>query len=349
MIKVGILGASGYTGAELVRLLTGHPAARITAVTSETYAGKRLREVYPGLGLAGDLTLTPLAATDLSPAAVDAVFLALPHGESQRLAPKLVEAGLKVIDLSGDFRFPDTAVYEKWYQQEHVAKGWAEQVVYGFPELFRKRILGAQFVANPGCFVTAAVLALYPLVREGLVDARTLVVDAKTGLTGSGRKTKFESMYMQVAENVVPYKVAGVHQHTPEMELALSQATGQEVVITFTPQLVPVRRGILAMTYGRLLKPATTAQLVELYRGLYQDEPFVTVWGAENGWPDLTAAAGSNQCLVRPAVDERTGLAVVAGVIDNLVKGASGQAIQNFNLMFGLDETAGLPRMGFTL
>lgn len=349
MIRVGILGASGYTGAELVRLLAGHPSAKVVAATSETFAGKKLRDVYPGLGPAGDMVLTPLAQTDLSPAAVDAVFLALPHGESQAQAPKFVQAGLKVVDLSGDFRFPDTAVYEKWYQREHAAKEWADQAVYGLPELFRKKILGAQFVSNPGCFVTASVLALYPLVKAGWADARTLIVDAKTGITGAGRKAKTESMFTAVSENVVPYKLAGTHQHTPEMEQALSQASGREVTITFTPQLVPARRGILTAAYGRLLQPTTTAQLLDLYREQYQDEPFVSVRGPENGWPDLASAVGSNQCVLRAAVDERTGLAVAVSAIDNLIKGASGQAVQNFNLMFDLDETAGLPRAGFTL
>jgi len=219
--------------------------------------------------------------------------------------------------------------------------------VYGLPELFRQDIRGANFVSNPGCFVTGAVLALYPLVRSGRVEATQLIVDAKTGISGAGRKAKTETMFTHISENVVPYKLAGAHQHTPEMELALSRATGRNTVISFTPQMVPARRGILSVAYARLLKSATSEEVLELYREAYEQEPFVEV--RNTGWPDLAFAVGSNRCVIRPTVDERTGMAVVVSAIDNLIKGASGQAVQNFNLMFNLEETAGLPVAGFTL
>jgi N-acetyl-gamma-glutamyl-phosphate reductase len=322
MVRIGIVGASGYTGAELVRLLALHPSARVVAATSETYAGQPLRNVYAGLGAAGDVVLSALARTELTPRTVDAVFLALPHGEAHALAPGLVSQSLKVVDLSGDFRFP---------------------------ELFREKIAGAAFVSNPGCFVTAAVLALYPLVKAGWVDARTLVVDAKSGLTGAGRKAKTETMYTHAAENVVPYKLAGTHQHTPEMEMALSRAAGREVTLTFTPQMVAARRGILATTYGRLTGARTSAEVAELYAETYRGEPFVTVVPGDGPWPDLAAAVGSNQCVLKAAVDERTGLAVVVAALDNLIKGAAGSAIQNLNLMSGLPEDTGLPLGGFAL
>lgn len=349
MVRIGIVGASGYTGAELVRLLAGHPSARVTVATSETYVGQTLRQVYPGLGAAGDLKLASLAATELTPRAVDAVFLALPHGEAHALAPGLVSQGLKVVDLSGDFRFPDPAVYEKWYLRPHGAPDWAGRAVYGLPELFRDKIAGAAFVSNPGCYVTAAVLALYPLLQAGWVDERTLVVDAKSGLTGSGRKARTETMYTQAAENVVPYKLAGTHQHTPEMEMALSRAVGRDVVLTFTPQTIAARRGILATAYGRLTGAHTSAEAAARFAEAYRGEPFVTVVPEDGPWPDLAAAVGSNQCVLKATVDTRTGWAVVVSAIDNLIKGAAGQAIQNLNLMFGWPEDAGLPVGGFAL
>jgi N-acetyl-gamma-glutamyl-phosphate reductase len=349
MLKVAVVGASGYSGAELVRLLANHPEVKVVAATSETFAGKKLREVYPGLGSAGDILLTTLAQTELTPRKVEAVFLALPHGEAQTVAPGLLATGLKVIDLSGDFRFADTAIYEKWYQRKHTAKDWAGKAVYGFPELFRSRLAGAQLVANPGCYVTGAVLALFPLLKAGWAAPDSLIVDAKSGWTGAGRKAQTENMFTQAAENVSPYKMAGIHQHIPEMEQALAQATGQAVRLTFSPQMVPARRGILTTAYARLLQPRTSETLAALVQETYREEPFLTVLGSGASWPELVAAVGSNQCVVKAAVDANTGLAVVVSAIDNLIKGAAGMAIQNLNLMFGLPETSGLPGAGFAL
>jgi N-acetyl-gamma-glutamyl-phosphate reductase len=280
---------------------------------------------------------------------VDAVFLALPHGESHAQAPGFLAAGVKVIDLSGDFRFHDPKVYEAWYKAPHAAREHAAKAVYGLPELFRAKIKGANFVSNPGCFVTSAVLGAYPLLAAKLVGPKDLIVDAKTGLTGSGRRPKPDNMFTAVSENVVPYKLAGVHQHTPEMEMALSLATGQEVVLTFSPQLVSARRGILSMIYGKLAKKISTAELAAHFADTYKNEPFVRVLPAGAPWPDMASAVGSNDCVLAAGVDERTGTAVVVSVVDNLVKGASGQAIQNLNLITGLDETLGLPKAGFAL
>ncbi len=349
MLKIAVVGASGYSGAELVRLLANHPEARVVAATSETYAGQRLSQLYPGLGPAGDLILTAEAHAPLKAGAVDAVCLALPHGESQTLAPGLLQQGLKVVDLSADFRFARTEIYEQWYGRQHQARDWAGQAVYGLPELFRDQIRKAQLVANPGCFVTGAVLALAPLLRSGLVEPRGLVVDAKTGITGAGRKPKPETAFNQLSENVVPYKLAGAHAHTPEMEMVLTRACGREVSLTFTPQMVPARRGILLVAYARLQSPATTEQLQAALQEAYREEPFVLVRGAADPWPDLACAVGSNACVLKAAVDERTGLALAVASLDNLGKGAAGQAVQNLNLMFGLDETLGLPRTGFSL
>jgi N-acetyl-gamma-glutamyl-phosphate reductase len=349
MVKIGIVGASGYTGAELVRLLSNHPQVKIAAATSETFSGQTLGQIYPGLGRAGQLPLVSLAQAKLAPETVDVVFLALPHGESHAQAPGFLASGIKVIDLSGDFRFHDPAVYETWYKHPHAAKAFADKAVYGLPELFREKIKGAQFVSNPGCFVTSVALGAYPLLRAKLVAPGDLIVDSKTGLTGSGRKPKPDNMFTTVSENVVPYKLAGVHQHTPEMEMALSQATGQEVVLTFTPQLVSARRGILSMIYGKLTKKTSSAELTALFAETYKSEPFVRVNPAGAPWPDLASAVGSNDCVLAAAVDERTGTAVVVSVLDNLVKGASGQAVQNMNLICGLEETLGLPKAGFVL
>lgn len=349
MVKVGIVGASGYTGAELVRLLSQHPQVQLVSATSETFAGKKLGDIYPGLGRAGDVTLAALAQTPLTSETVDVIFLALPHGESHAQAPGFLASGVKVIDLSGDFRFHDPKVYEQWYKQTHAAPMYADKAVYGLPELFREKIKGAKFVSNPGCFVTSAALGAYPLLAAKLVDSKGLIVDAKTGLTGSGRKPKPDNMFTAVSENVVPYKLAGVHQHTPEMEMALSRATGQDVVLTFSPQLVSARRGILSLIYGKLQRKISTAELTAHFAKTYQNEPFVRVNPVGAPWPDLASAVGSNDCVLAAAVDERTGTAVVVSVVDNLVKGASGQAIQNLNLISGLDETLGLPKAGFVL
>ena len=346
MIKVGIVGASGYTGAELVRLLAQHPEVRVTVATSETFANKKLSEIYPALGPNGELVLCPLTQADLSPKSVDLVFLGLPHGEAMKVAPKVVKSGVKVIDLSGDFRFHDTTQYETWYQHKHTAKEWAANAVYGMPELFRDQIKAASFVSNPGCYVTAAVLAVYPMVRAGAIETNNIIVDAKSGISGAGRKAKPETQFNRISENIIPYKMAGTHQHTPEMEMALSQATGQDVLITFSPQMIPARRGILVTAYGKLHKPLTSEEVSAVFRKTYENEDFVRVLGQTEPWPDLASVVAGNFCVVKASVDSRTGLVVMAGAIDNLIKGASGQAIQNMNLMLGLDEGLGLPRTG---
>jgi len=346
MIKVGVVGASGYTGAELIRLLACHSESQVVAATAETFAGQKLSDIYPALGTYGAITLTRLIETDLSPQAVDVIFLGLPHGESMNLAPQLVKSGVKVIDLSGDFRFSDTLVYETWYKRKHNAKEMTTKAVYGLPELFRDEIKAASLVANPGCYATAAILALYPLLKIGAVEPNTLIVDAKSGISGAGRKAKLETQFNRVSENVIPYKMVGTHQHTPEMEQVLNRSTGQEVVITFSPQMVPARRGIVTLIYGRLLGKYTLADLEVMFTEVYQKEPFIRLQPAEAAWPDLSSAVGTNCCVLKVALDERTGLVVAASAIDNLIKGASGQAIQNMNLMFGLDETLGLPSAG---
>lgn len=346
MLNVGIVGASGYTGAELVRLLANHPDVEVKAVTSESFAGQKLNELYPALREAGDLILDKLENTSLGPDDLDLVFLGVPHGESMTMTPDIIKTGVKVIDLSGDFRFQDIGVYEKWYKKEHSAKELASKAVYGLPELFRNDIKAAKFVANPGCYVTATVLALYPLIKEGLIETETIVADAKSGISGAGRKATPITAFNRVSENVVPYKVMGLHQHTPEMENALSMATGKPVKLSFTPQLVPARRGILTSVYGRLVKKISINELEDLYKTTYANETFVSVRTGDETWPDLSAAVGSNSCIIKSTLDERTGMVMAVATIDNLIKGASGQAIQNMNLLCGLAEELGLPKYG---
>ncbi|MBN1596185.1 N-acetyl-gamma-glutamyl-phosphate reductase, partial [candidate division FCPU426 bacterium] len=319
---------------------------RVVAATSEASAGRKLSDLYPGLGPAGDIPLSALAKTELTSKTADVVFLGLPHGESMHVVPDLLKAGIKVIDLSGDYRFNDTSIYETWYKRKHTAKEMAAKAVYGLPELFREEIKGASLVANPGCYVTAAVLALYPLVKADMVELRTIIVDAKSGISGAGHHPKAETHFNRIAENVVPYKMAGTHQHTPEIEETLSLATGQEVSVAFTPQLVAARRGILAVAYSRLKKEYSEEQVQEVFRAAYQKEPFVRFLAGGDEWPNLSSAVGSNFCVIKVDIDSRTGWAISVASLDNLIKGASGQAIQNMNLMLGLEETAGLSQIG---
>lgn len=345
-IRVGIVGASGYSGAELVRLLSGHPMAEAVVLTAETYAGQPLNRLYPGLGPAGSQVMTSLADSRAALAEMDLIFFALPHGEAAKLAPGFLETGRKVIDLSGDFRFPDPGEYEQWYHSRHPAPRWARAAVYGLPELFREHIPGAQLIANPGCYATTAVLALAPVLKAGWVEPQSLVVDAKSGVSGAGRKASLETGFNRVSENFALYKMAGTHQHTPEMENTLRRAVGTEVRITFSPQLIPARRGILAVVYGRLRERLTGAEATRYVQTFYDREPFVEVWDEGRGWPDLACTVGSNRCVLRVAVDERTQTLVAAASLDNLIKGAAGQAVQNMNLLFGFPETTGLPVLG---
>jgi N-acetyl-gamma-glutamyl-phosphate reductase len=339
---VGIVGASGYAGLELVRLLLDHPQAKVTYLASKGDGGKDLNEIFPALK--GHFSMK---CEDFDPvralAAADFFFLAMPHGLSGDMAPKLLKPGKKVVDIGSDFRLDDEAAYEKWYRMKAARKPDVP-TVYGLPELNGDAVKGAVLVANPGCFPTATVLGLYPLVKRGLIDPRGIVVDAKTGVSGAGRTPAIGNLMVETNENIKAYKV-GMHQHTPEIEQVLSKAAGAPVTVAFTTHLAPLSRGILATAYGRLREPAATADLLNLYRETYREEPFVQVM-PEGVYPGVKEVLGSNTCMIGLKVDERTGTVIVVSVIDNLTKGASGQAIQNMNLMCGLDETLGLPRVG---
>ncbi len=340
-IRAAVVGASGYTGAELVRLLVGHPVVEIAALTADRKAGQGLGAVFPHLAAAAaDCALprlAPLEAVDWE--GVDVVFCGLPHGTTQEVVAALPHH-LKIIDLSADFRLEDPDVYARWYGQAHRAPELQRQAVYGLTELARDRIAGARLVANPGCYPTSAQLPLVPLVEAGVIVADDIIIDAKSGVSGAGRGLKEGSLHAEVAEGVHAYGVAS-HRHAPEIEQGLSQAAGRAVTVTFTPHLMPMNRGILATIYVRLAGGAEAADARRCLEDRYAGEPFVRIL-AEGEVPATRHVRGSNRCLIGVFADRRPGRAIVLAVIDNLVKGASGQAVQNMNVICGLKETAGL-------
>ncbi len=344
MIRVSILGATGYAGAELARLLCMHKEIRFMHLISRSFAGKRLSEVYPGL----DESLPVLEALDADTIAADSdvAFTSLPHGASKEVIPALYAKGLKVIDLSGDFRYDDADVYAKWYGEEHSAPELLKESVYGLPELHKDAIKSAKLVGNPGCYTTCSILALAPLVKNRLIDVSTIVIDAKSGTSGAGREPSQPLHFCEVNESVKAYKVAA-HRHTSEIEQELSKLNGGEIMLSFTPHLLPVNRGILATSYAKLAKKASASELIALYKSFYANEPFVKIY--ESGLPELKHVNGSNNIAIGLAVDERLGRVIAVSCIDNLIKGAGGQAIQNMNLMFGLDEAEGLPKAAWYL
>ncbi|MCX7779950.1 MAG: N-acetyl-gamma-glutamyl-phosphate reductase [Negativicutes bacterium] len=337
-MKVSILGATGYTGAELLRLLAGHPQAEVMHITSESQTGVPIAKVYPHLG--GYYTQTLGSMQDLPAIAADSdvIFIGLPHGHAMAAGQTILNHGAKIIDLGADYRFKNTAVYEKWYKLEHVHKDAA--AVYGLTELYREQIKGATIVANPGCYTTASILALTPLVKNELIDNSTIIVDAKSGVSGAGRGLSLTSHFSETTENFQAYGVAG-HRHTPEIEQALSEAASSEVMINFTPHLVPMGRGILATCYARLKPGVSPEQVDAAFYSMYAQEYFIRLAG-RGGYPATKNTRGSNFCDIGWHIDVRTGRVIVLSAIDNLVKGAAGQAVQNLNVMFGLDEKTGL-------
>ena len=341
MIKAGIIGASGYAAGELIRYLIGHPGAEITYLASGSLAGKHIGATYPNL-LGHDLPVCEGYSKDAFDRA-DIFFLAQHNGQAMGIAGKLLDVGRKVIDIGADFRFRDASVYEKWYKLDHTAPELARTAVYGLPELKRDAIRGASLVANPGCYCTSAILALAPIVAAGFVDLKSIIVDSKSGVSGAGRY-KFELGYMfaEIDESLRAYGIAN-HRHTPEIEQELGELAGEQVCISFTPHLVPMIRGILSTSYAKLTRELSTAKLLDLYRAKYGGSPFVVVLD-EGQFPTTKSVCGSNYCHIGLKVDDRTGRVVVVSAIDNMGKGAAGQAVQNMNLMFGLAETTGLDR-----
>ena len=338
MIKVGIVGGTGYTGVELLRLLAAHPDVEIAAITSRGEAGTPVARLFPSLRGRVDIAFSDPAATDL--AACQCVFFATPNGVAMGQARPLVDAGVKVIDLSADFRLKDIATWERWYKMKHAAPDLVAQAVYGLPEINREKIRGARLVANPGCYATAVQLALLPLVETDLVDRDHLVADAKSGVSGAGRKAEVDILFAEAGDNFKAYALGG-HRHHPEIVQGLKGASGRDVGLTFVPHLVPMIRGILATVYARVTKEADFQQLFEKR---YAGEPFVDVL-PPGTQPETRWVRGSNHCRV--AVHRPLGgdTLVVLAVEDNLVKGAAGQAVQNMNLAFGFPEARGLDQV----
>jgi N-acetyl-gamma-glutamyl-phosphate reductase len=339
-VRTAVLGASGFTGGELVRLLDHHPRLTVTFLGGVTSAGCSLAEVQPHLRElpAATLPIRPIDP-DAIAAVAELVFSALPHGESSRIAPSLLEAGCTVVDLAGDFRL-DAADYPDWYGFEHPAPAWIDKAVYGLPELFAEALLGARLVANPGCFPTAAVLGCAPLIASGMIEPGPIRVDGKTGLSGAGRSANEATSFARSEDAIRPYR-APRHQHTPEIERALELATGRPVGAAFVPHLVPAVRGVLTTSYATLAPGATAGSLTECLVAAYAGRPFVRVLPAQ--MVDTKRTRGTNVIELQAIADERTGTAIVIGAADNLIKGAAGQAIQNANLVAGIDEGTALP------
>lgn len=339
MLDVGIIGASGYTGVELARILAVHPEVRLTVATSRQYAGRKMAEVFPSLAKRLDVLCENLTVDELLPRA-DFFFAAVPHKTAMDIVPKLLAAGKKVVDLSADYRLHDQRVYEEWYQP-HSSPEFLAEAVYGLPELYRDQIRTARLVANPGCYPTSAILALTPLLREDLIEPGTLVIDSKSGASGAGRSANVANLYCEVADSFRAYKVGGKHRHTPEIEQELSLAAGAPVRVTFTPHLLPISRGILSTSYATLTPRGAKADIFALYEATYKDEPFVRVL-APGEQPATHNVRASNCCDIAFALDHRTGRIIVTSAIDNIGKGASGQAVQNMNLMQGFAEGTAL-------
>jgi N-acetyl-gamma-glutamyl-phosphate reductase len=335
VIKVGIYGASGYTGLELIRILRRHPAVTLAFATSESSAGARLSDVFP---VPYDLPLVPEAEAD--PGAVEAVFCCLPHGTAMATAATARGAGARVIDLSADFRLRDEAAYAHWYGLAHAAPGLLAEAVYGLPEVYRAEIRGADLVANPGCYPTSVLLALYPLLRAGLVADGPIIADSKSGVSGAGRKPSLKTQFVEANENFSPYNIGRAHRHVAEMAQEIERWGGRGDRLVFAPHLTPVNRGILSTLYVPVEPAVRPESLHNIYRETYAGEPFVWLL-AEGQLASMAHAVHTNRCALSltPAAP---GLLIVCSAIDNLVKGAAGQAVQNFNLMFGLEEGLGL-------
>lgn len=339
MIKAGIMGATGYAGGEIARLLLQRDDVEITWYGSKSYVDQKYASVFKNMVQFVDDACMDDNMEALAEQA-DVIFTATPQGFCASLMNETVLSKAKVIDLSADYRIKDVAVYEKWYNIEHKTPEYIQEAVYGLPEINREKIKDARLIANPGCYPTCSFLSVYPLVKEGLIDPNTVIIDAKSGTSGAGRGAKVDNLYCEVNESIKAYGV-GVHRHTPEIEEQLSLAAGKPVTISFTPHLVPMNRGILVTAYGTLLKSVTYEEVKAIYDKYYENEYFVRVLSRDEA-PQTKWVEGSNFVDVNFKIDPRTNRVVMMGAMDNLVKGAAGQAIQNMNIMFGLPENQGL-------
>lgn len=338
MIKVGIVGGTGYTGVELLRILADHPQADVRCITSRSEAGVRVADMYPNLRGHYELAFSEPDNREL--AACDLVFFATPHGVAMEAVPELLAAGTRVVDLSADFRIRDLDVWARWYGMPHTSPEWAEKAVYGLPEVAREQVREARLVANPGCYPTAVQLGFLPLLENVLVDTSRLIADAKSGASGGGRQGKIPMLHGEVGESFKAYGASG-HRHLPEIRQGLTDAAGSAVGVTFVPHLIPMVRGIEATLYAQLNNPSDFDRLQALFEERFRDEPFVDVmpFGSH---PETRSVRGANLCRMALHRQEDSNMVIVSSVIDNLVKGAAGQAVQNMNIMFGLDERMGM-------
>ena len=339
MIKVGIIGSTGYAGAEIVKLIQNHPEAEVVWFGSKSFEGEPFAKVYRNMFELVDEKCLGDNIDELADK-VDVIFTATPQGLCSKIINEDVLSKTKVIDLSADFRIKDVDVYEKWYGIKHESPEFIDEAVYGLCEINRDKTKDARLVANPGCYTTCSILSIYPLVKEGLIDPKSIIVDAKSGTTGAGRGAKVANLFCEVNENIKAYGVT-THRHTPEIEEQLSYAADEDVVINFTPHLVPMQRGILVTAYANLTKDVTYDEVKAVYDKYYKDEKFIRVLNKDL-CPETRFVAHSNYTDINFKIDERTGRIVMMGALDNLVKGAAGQAVQNMNIMFGLPEETGI-------
>ena len=342
MIKVGIIGATGYAGVEIVRLLQQHKDAEVVWYGSRSYIDKKYADVFKNMFQIVDAKCMDDNMEELADA-VDVIFTATPQGLCSSLVNEEILNKVKIIDLSADFRIKDVATYEKWYKIEHKSPEFIDEAVYGLCEINREKTKGARLIANPGCYTTCSILSIYPMVKEGLIDPKSIIIDAKSGTSGAGRGAKVPNLFCEVNENIKAYGV-GTHRHTPEIEEQLGYAAGEEVLINFTPHLVPMQRGILVTAYANLKKEVTYEEVKAVYDKYYKKEQFIRVLENETP-PETRWVEGSNYVDVSFKIDERTGRIIMMGALDNLIKGAAGQAVQNMNIIFGLPENEGLQQV----
>lgn len=336
VVNAAIIGASGYSGAELLRILTSHPGVRVRKVTAASSAGQRVDALYPALAGQCDLSYDELLPAGLE--GIDVAFVALPSGEAMKIIPPLKERVGKIIDLGGDFRLKSPSLYEKYYRRAHTSPDLLPAAVYGLPEIHRDMIAAADFVANPGCYPTGAILALLPALKHGIINPSGIVINSLSGISGAGRSSSVDMSFAELNENVRAYKI-GTHQHIPEIESVLTGASGAAVTASFVPHLIPVTRGIYTTAHANLAVTVTADELLTLYKEFYAAHPFVRI---TRQVPQILSVVRTNFCDIGLAIEPRTNQLIVMSVIDNLVKGAAGQAVQNMNLMFGIPETTGL-------
>ncbi len=346
MINVGIIGATGYVGEELVRLLTSHPDVNIALLVSKSFSGKSMSDVYTNFYALSNLVLED---TDINAIKKKCqfVFLCLPHGESIKIAPQLLAENIKVIDLSGDFRYKDATVYEEWYGIKHTSPEILKNSVYGLSEFFKHEVANTNMLANPGCYTTTSILALAPLLKEGLISTKGIVIDAKSGVSGAGRQEKLNYSFCETQGNFSAYSVVN-HRHTSEIEEQLTTISGKAVNLLFTPHLLPIKRGILATIYADIKEGVSEKDIYSAYENAYKDALFVQIM-AFKSLPQLKYVVGSNNCQIGFDISKRTGKIVIVACLDNLIKGAAGSAIQNFNIMNNIEETTGLPQVAWYL